>query len=234
MCYNDCKQLFYSSRKGELPMKPEIYKFRSALGGFNRRDVTGYIEQAAREQQKQLEELAQRLARSEEENAALKAQLEGAQTQSGDLADQGSKMRASLEESTQSLTRLRGEMKTAQTQLAVAKKELAGLQQKVAELEPVARQYEALKDRVATVELDAHRKAQTTVDEAQAQAGALREETRRWVEELCGEYLALKDTLEGCVSQTEAAGRLFAEKEETCRALLRRAGAEQEAAEGAQ
>lgn len=215
-------------------MKPEIYKFRSALGGFNRRDVTGYIEQAARENRERLEELAQKLARSEEENAALRAQLEGAQTESGDLADQESKMRASLEESTLSLTRLRGEMKTAQTQLALAKRELAGLQQKVEQLEPIAQQYEALKDRVATVELDAHRKAQTTMDEAQEQADTLREETRRWVEALCGEYLALKDTLESCARQSEAASRLFAEKEETCRALLRRAGVEQDAAEGAQ
>lgn len=211
-------------------MKPEVFKFRSALGGFNRRDVTHYIEQAAREQREQLAELSARLAQKEEENAALKAQLEGAQSQSGDLADQEAKMRASLEESTQSLTRLRGEMKTTQTQLAVAKRELAGLQEKVAQLEPMARQYEELKDRVATVELDAHRKAQATVDAAQVQADALRDETRRWVEELCGEYLALKDTLEGCIQRTEEAGRLFAEKEEICRALLGKAGLKQDAA----
>jgi hypothetical protein len=40
----------------------------------------------------------------------------------------------------------------------------------------MARNYQELKDRVATVELDAHRKAQATVDEARAEAARIREE----------------------------------------------------------
>ncbi len=36
----------------------------------------------------------------------------------------------------------------------------------------------SLKDRVATVELDAHRKAQDTVSQAQAEAERIRAETR--------------------------------------------------------
>lgn len=211
-------------------MTPETSRFRGAvIGGFDRRDVTQYIEQTAKKHRDEVEALTKRLEEAEQEKAELAAALAGLRTESGDLADQEARIRTSLEESTQSLTKLRGELKTTQTQLAVAKKELGGLQAKVAQLEPLAQRYEALKDRVATVELDAHHKAQATVDEAQARADGLREDARRWVAELSAGYTALRDELRACAQHTAEASRALEEKEAAYQDLLRRAGIQGEA-----
>lgn len=206
-------------------MTPEVQRFRNVpFGGFNRRDVTQYIEQTAKAHREQVAELTEKLEQLQREKEELTAALEGLKSESGGLADQEAKVRTSLEESTRSLTRLRGELKTTQTQLAVAKQELAGMQAKVAELEPQAQRYEGLKDRVATVELEAHRKAQAIVDDAQTQADKLREDVRVWLTELFGSYEALRDQIHACAESSAQVSRAFKEREETCQELLRRAG----------
>ena len=206
-------------------MKSEIDRFRGALvGGFNRQDVAQYIEKAAKAHREQVEELTRQLEQARQEKEELSAALEGLKSESGGLADQEARVRTSLEESTRSLTRLRGELKTTQSQLAAAKQELIGLQAKVAELEPQAQRYEGLKDRVATVELDAHRKAQATMEDARTQADSLREDVRRWLESLAGEYETLRAQVQSCAETSAQMSRAFGEREETYRDLLRRAG----------
>lgn len=46
-------------------------------------------------------------------------------------------------------------------------------------MEPMAANYAKLKDRVATVELDAHRRAQDTVDQAMAEVEEIHAEAER-------------------------------------------------------
>ena len=162
-------------------MDPVIRKFRGALGGFNRRDVLQYIEQSSAAHQRQVEKLERRLAQAEEERSILDQELAGLRDEKGSVAAEEARVRASLEESTRTLARLRGELTQTETQLKVAKAELQRLQAQVGELAPMAQNYGELKDRIATIELDAHRKAQATVDEANGQAEALREETRQWL-----------------------------------------------------
>lgn len=165
-----------------------LQKFRSSISGFNRRDVMNYIETTDRAHQKQVAELKKELERAESARREMENELEGIRSEHGVTAAEEAKVRASLEESTLTLARVRGELSQAETKLAVARGELTRLQEQVAQLEPMAKSYEELKERVAVVELDAHRKAQATVDEANAQAAALREETRRWLEGVLGEY----------------------------------------------
>ena len=153
-----------------------LHRFRTSLGGFNRRDVLKYIETSDAAHRAQLARLEQRLEEAERARAQLEDALSGARDEKGSAAAEEARVRASLEESTAALTRVRGELAEAEEQLAAERAELEGLRGKVAELAPMAEKYEQLKDRVATVELDAHRKAQTTVEEAQAQADALQAE----------------------------------------------------------
>lgn len=203
-------------------MSEESGRFRAALGGFNRRDVARYIEKTAREHREQIEALQAELEQAQKEKAELEAELEGLRSHSGDLADQEAKVRASLEESTQSLTHMRGELQVTQGHLAIAKKQLGDLQGKVSQLEPMAKQYEVLKDRVATVELDAHQKAQATVDQAQAEAERIRSDTQRWLDGVLEQYGKLRRGMDDLLEQAQALGRAaeqVGELDKTARAL---------------
>lgn len=206
-------------------MEPVTQRFRGALAGFNRRDVTRYIEQSAAAHSRQVAGLEERLDQAERERDDALRELDGLRSERGDLAAEEARVRASLEESTRTLAKLRGELTQTETKLGVAKAELERLQAKVAQLAPMAERYEQLKDRVATVELDAHRKAQATLDEAQGQADALRAEARQWLGRTLEEYDGLRGAMDdlfrkaSAVSQWEETVR---QADELARALRER------------
>lgn len=190
--------------KGTVVMEPVIQQFRSALGGFNRRDVQRYIESSSAAHRKEVAELQARLEaalhRQRELEAAL-SDLEGARSAA---AAEEAKVREHLETSTQTLTRLRGEQTETESRLAVARQELERLQAQVAQLAPMADNYNQLKDRVATVELDAHRKAQGIVDEASGQAEDIRNDTRRWLNGVLAQYGAVRQGVDALLAQAKA------------------------------
>ena len=206
-------------------MEPVTQRFRGALAGFNRRDVTRYIEQSAAAHSRQVAGLEERLDQAERERDDALRELDGLRSERGDLAAEEARVRASLEESTRTLAKLRGELTQTETKLGVARAELERLQAKVAQLAPMAERYEQLKDRVATVELDAHRKAQATLDEAQSQADALRDEARQWLGRTLEEYDGLRGAMDdlfrkaSAVSQWEETVR---QADELARALRER------------
>lgn len=178
-------------------MEPVIRKFRGALNGFNRKDVLQYIEQSAVAHRRQMAELEERLAASEEARTRLEGELSGLRDEKGSVAAEEARVRASLEEATEVLTKLRGELTDTDTALTHSKSELARLQSQVGELAPMAQSYGELKDRVATIELDAHRKAQVTLDEAKAEADRVRQETSAWVDQVLAQYGALREQMGG-------------------------------------
>ena len=206
-------------------MEPVTQRFRGALAGFNRRDVTRYIEQSAAAHSRQVAGLEERLDQAERERDNALRELDGLRSERGDLAAEEARVRSSLEESTRTLAKLRGELTQTETKLGVARAELERLQAKVAQLAPMAERYEQLKDRVATVELDAHRKAQATLDEAQGQADALRAEARQWLGQTLEEYDGLRAAMDDlfrkarAVSQWEESVR---QADELARALRER------------
>lgn len=177
-------------------MDPVIQKFRSSLGGFNRRDVLQYIEQLSAAHRREVNGLQKELTRCEGERQVLETTLAGLEDEKGTVAAEEARVRASLEQSTADLTRLRGELSETEAQLAAARGELERCRREVDQLAPMAKNYEELKDRVATVELDAHRKAQATVDEARAQAEQLRQETRQWLEGVMAQYGSVRQAMD--------------------------------------
>ena len=184
-----------------------VQKFRAALGGFNRQDVQRYIEQTAAAHRQELAKLQARLDESEGRASELEAALSGAESAKSGAAAEEAKARACLEESTRSLAKLRGELSQTESKLTVAKQELSRLQAQVGSLEPMAESYAQLKDRVATVELDAHRKAQDTVSEAQAEAERIRAETREWLEGVLAQYSRLRQGMDGLLKQVRLLNR---------------------------
>lgn len=189
-------------------MEQVLHKFRTTLGGFNRRDVMNYIEETDAEHRRQLAARDKELEEVRTERDDLFATLAGLRTEKGTLDAQEAQVRASLEASTRTLAQVRGELSQAESKLAVAKQELTRRQAQVEQMEPLAKSYEELKDRVATVELDAHKKAQATVEDAQEEARQIREETRQWLTGILGQYERLCQTVAGLEAQLRTVDEL--------------------------
>ena len=209
-------------------MDTVILKFRTALCGFNRKDVQQYMEQTTGAHQKELaslqerlDQLQERLDRAEERGGELEAALSGAESEKSGAAAEEARVRASLEESTHTLSKLRGELSQTESKLTVARNELERLKEQVGAMKPMAEGYAQLKERVATVELDAHRKAQSTVDEAQAEAERIRAETRAWLDEVLARYGRLRQGMDAMLAQAQALGQAarMEELDETAQGL---------------
>ncbi|MBR2935383.1 MAG: hypothetical protein IKB79_07370 [Oscillospiraceae bacterium] len=166
-------------------------RFRSAaFGGFNRQDVMDYLERAAKEHDQQMEELRARLDQAQQETAQLRDQLTQAQ-------EQARQARAELEQNT-------ADRQNAQEQsdlLVQTQEELTRLRGQIARLEPDAVAYAAIKERTAGIELEAHRRAQAIVDEAQAQVEQLHREQALWLERVERDYYDLRAQVGTTVTQ---------------------------------
>lgn len=185
-----------------------VNKFRSALGGFNRQDVLEYISKTDAGHRKQVEALEKELSAVKAARDELDGALQGMRRESDSVAAEQARARASLEESTRSLSKVRGELSQAESKLAVAKQELSRFKAQVAELEPLAQNYSELKERIAVIELEAHKRAQEIVDAGQAEADGIRQESRTWLEGILGQYDALRGSVDELDARLQDACRL--------------------------
>ena len=211
-------------------MDTVIQQFRTALCGFNRKDVQQYVEQITDAHRQEAALLQERLEQAEKRSGELEAALSGAESEKSGAAAEEARVRASLEESTRTLSKLRGELSQTESKLLVARQELERLKSQVGTMKPMAENYVQLKERVATVELDAHRKAQNTVDEAQAEAERIRSETRAWLDGVLTQYGRLRQGMDALLAQAQALGQTTEQMEtldETARGLRELAGLEQ-------
>ena len=168
------------------------HPFRSAaFGGFNRQDVLDYLEKTAAENARKQQELQRRLEEAEEDRRKLASQE----------SDQ--------EERVTILNRDREEAQSRE--LEELRRERDSLRRRVAELEPGAAAYTAVKERAAGVELEAHCRAQNVLNEADRQARELRRGMEQWLGRVQVEYDALRSEVESTVShaadQLEKAGK---------------------------
>ena len=208
-----------------------IQHFRTALFGFNREDVQVDMEETAAAHRRQVARLQERLDRAEERGGELEAALSGAENEKSGAAAEEAKVRASLEESTRALSKLRGELSQTESRLTVARSELERLKEQVGTMKPMAEGYAQLKERVATVELDAHRKAQNTVDEARAEAERIRADTRAWLDGVLAQYDRLRQEMNALLAQARTLEETAAQAEaldETAQRLRELGGPEQD------
>lgn len=171
-------------------------RFRgSAFGGFNRKDVINYLTAAAAEHNHALEQLNSQLA-------AVTAQRDEAQQR----AQQAEQTLAAMTAERDDCRRHAEEVSAKADRVPELEAELEQLRRRVAELEPDAVAYLAIKERAAGIELEAHHRAQGIVDQARAQSEQLHEQTRQWVLQVRREYDELRTLVENTVSH--AAGDL--------------------------
>lgn len=189
-------------------MEPVIEKFRTSLAGFHRGDVLRYVDKLVAQHRSQMAGLEEQLKQSREREKQLEQEMDSLRQAHGSVSAEEAKVRASLEESTRTLARLRGELSQTETKLAAARAELSRLHGQVHEMEPMAQKYDQLKDYVATVELDAHHKAQETIDEAKSKVEKIQADTRQWLEQVLSGYGTLRSEMDRLFQQMRMLGEM--------------------------
>ena len=188
------------------------HPFRSAaLGGFNRQDVLDYLEKTSAENAQRQQELQQKLEAAEEERGRLAARTGEQEEQMAILQRERDSLQQQLEQVKQALAAGQDRGEAQERELAGLRRERDALKARVEALEPEAAAYEAVKERTAGVELEAHCRAQKIVDQADGQARELRRNMEQWVSRVEREYDALRSEVESTVShaadQLEKAGK---------------------------
>ena len=188
------------------------HPFRSAaLGGFNRQDVLDYLEKMSAENAQRQQELQQNLEAAEEERRQLAAKTAEQEEQlsilhrerdslSQQLEQAQQALAASQEQAQQALAASQDREEAQERELAALRQERDSLKDRVAALEPEAAAYEAVKERTAGVELEAHCRAQNILDQANGQAKDLRRSMEQWMGRVEREYDALRSEVESTVS----------------------------------
>ena len=181
--------------------------FRTAVvGGFNRQDVLNYIEARAREHREQWARL-QKAAEEErqgretaeaeaaerrERAAALERELEDARAQAADGRGAVAQLREELE-------RTRAALESERAGRERAEGALRELQCRAARWEQDAQAYDALKDRTATIELEAHQRARTIEREAEERAKQVRAAAGQLLDRVQAGYSRLRSDVDATI-----------------------------------
>lgn len=154
--------------------------FRSALSGFNRQDVTEYIERTrkqAEETQTRLEEEAQR---ARQEYAEARQALDGCAAEKEELARQLEEMtlkfthaKNNWEAQAQAKESFRQDVAQRDQTVRELTEENQGLFRRVQDLEDQLAAMRLEKERITQLELDAHQRADEVVAQANASAQAI-------------------------------------------------------------
>lgn len=187
-------------------MSAPEYSFRSAaFGGFNRRDVLNYIESSARAYREKVADL-----QGERDQAVQSAQTAEAAAQ--EAQDRIGALEAELAAAKKALCQKSGALEAAETalgreraDLAGLREELGGLRGQVSRMEIGARAYEELKDRTATIELEAHQRARAIEKEAEEKARS-REAAEQLLCRIRSGYERLRTDVDATI--THASGEL--------------------------
>lgn len=187
------------------------HRFRSAAFGFNRQDVVSYIESVHKQYAAKLREMEEQLSKERQERSAMeeKESLAGQEAAAaGEDAQRAKENMARAMEELEAAHRERDELKL---RLQTMEKEYAELQEAADRMAPAARAYEALKDKAASIELEARSRAETVVQEGERQAERTRREVAAWMRKVESSYTRLKSdvaaTLTHAVGELDRTGR---------------------------
>lgn len=183
-------------------MSNQENRFRTvAFGGFHKQDVLNYITSASKDYQDQSVDLKKQAEAALKERDELAAKYETAETARKKYAADCERYSTTLTERTDALTRAELLLAELKASLEETSARLAQLEERLPQLEADAEAYAALKDHTATIELEAHRKAQETVDQAQAQSAKIRNELDGWLRRVQSTYQHLRTDMAAAVNQ---------------------------------
>lgn len=206
--------------------------FRTVMfGGFHKQDVLNYITQASQQHQERDADLVQSAQQSREELDHLQEKYEAAEAARQKNAADCERMSDVLAQRTNELDEALRELNALKAEHEKTAARLAEVEQALPDLQESAQAYSELKDHTATIEMEAHRKAQQIVDQAQATADRIGGELDGWMHRVQNTYQILRTDmsatlnhlsgeLERGMKSLEEAGGGFNQHDETLRALL--------------
>lgn len=176
-------------------MENREFKFRTAtIGGFQKQDVLNYLELSAKEHTDKLAELQKNLDEARNAEAAVEARLSEQEQRVRALIEENQRLAADLMERDAELNQ------TAAERDALVG-EAARLREKVERLEPSATAYEAIKDRTAGIELEAHSRALVIEGEARRKSKKITDQMGEWLKKFQSAYDRLQGELNGALTQ---------------------------------
>ena len=183
-------------------MSNQENRFRTvAFGGFHKQDVLNYITSASKDYQDQSVDLKKKVESLQSERDALAEKYAAAEETRKKYAIDCERYSTTLTERTDALTRAERELSALKEAHEQAVARLAELEKKLPQLEADAGAYATLKDHTATIELEAHRKAQETIDQAQIQSAKIRNELESWLRRVQNTYQHLRTDMAAAVNQ---------------------------------
>lgn len=176
-------------------MNENGFQFRTAtFGGFQKQDVMNYLERSAKEH-------AEKLAALQKELAQEKLDRDGETQRAASLAERVS----ALEEENR---RLASQLADKADQLRRTEEEREDLQALNDQLQdqldkvlPAATAYEAVKDRTASIELEAHGRAQAIEREGRERAQKHQDQVKEWFARTRQAYERLRSDLAAASAQ---------------------------------
>lgn len=178
----------------------ENYFRTVAFGGFHKQDVLNYITNANKENQEKNSDLKQQAEFAVKEKTELEEKFESAEAARKKNAAECERLSDLLTERTSALEQAEKELSALKKEYEKASVRLAELEERVPKLEEDAAAYAALKDHTATIELEAHRKAQEIVEQAQTQVAKVRNELEGWLRRVQSSYQHLRTDVSATVS----------------------------------
>lgn len=162
--------------------------FKTCLfGGFDREDVVKFIEKTAAENQEQLE--------------TLEAELNALRAQRDEAAAENEALRGLTEED----ACLREENARLREQLAQAQASAEALRQEAEALRGPAAEYQSLKEHVADIEINAHRRTEEFRAKAMERLAQCIAQQRAWCSQRRSTYLSINVSLLEQLRQAEQA-----------------------------
>jgi len=165
-------------------------RFRgAAFGGFHRQDVLDHLARIDKEYSQTTDQLKGELSALQEEAGESNTRLQLLESQLDQEKQINQDFMARLENAQTALVEQGAALQALEL-------EAETLRTAVAQLEPRAHAYDRLKERTAAIELDAHERAQVTLEAARGEVEKLRGQTLDWMREIQKSYQVLRGRME--------------------------------------
>lgn len=155
-------------------MNENSFQFRTAaFGGFQKQDVMTYLERSAREHAQKLAGLQKELAEERVAKVGVEERTTVLTECVASLEEENRRLASQLSDKADQLRRVeeeRDELRALADQL----------QEQLNKIAPAAAAYEAVKDRTASIELEAHGRAQAIEREGRVKAEKFQQQVKEW------------------------------------------------------
>ena len=154
------------------------------FGGFDREDVINYIEKSAKESQERIEALESENTKLKEDNERIELALRTLHTQAKQYKQDGVDQEI-----------LQQQLADAQSMVSELKEQNEMLRQENVSLHAAADEYAHLKEHIADIEINAHRRTEEFRTEAFAKLHQCIDAQRAWCQTQRSRYANMNETL---------------------------------------